>query len=79
MVDQDKVEGLLRHLKQYTDYLQEIVALDQMTFLDSPIRIGSARYYLQVSIETCINIANHIIATDRLRAPKPKFRTLPAE
>jgi uncharacterized protein YutE (UPF0331/DUF86 family) len=41
-----------------------------MTFLDSPIRIGSARYYLQVSIETCINIANHIIATDRLRAPK---------
>ena len=32
--------------------------------------IGSARYYLQVSIETCINIANHIIATERLRAPK---------
>ena len=32
--------------------------------------IGSARYYLQVSIETCINIANHIIATERFRAPQ---------
>jgi hypothetical protein len=27
MVDRDKVEGLLRHLKQHTGYLQEIVAL----------------------------------------------------
>ncbi|MCJ7622965.1 MAG: DUF86 domain-containing protein [Anaerolineaceae bacterium] len=32
--------------------------------------IGSARYYLQVSIETCINIANHLIATEKLRTPK---------
>jgi uncharacterized protein YutE (UPF0331/DUF86 family) len=46
MVDRDKVEGLIRHLRQYTTY------------------------YLQVSIETCINIENHIIATEKLRAPK---------
>jgi uncharacterized protein YutE (UPF0331/DUF86 family) len=35
-----------------------------------PKSVGSARYYLQVSIETCINIANHLIASERLRAPK---------
>jgi len=79
MVDRDKIEGLLRHLGQYTTYLQEIVDQDQKKFLEDPRSIGSARYYLQVSIETCINIANHIIATDRLRAPKDykdSFRVL---
>ena len=70
MVDRDKLENLLRHLHTYTGYLQEIVAQEETAFLSSPALVGSARYYLQVSIETCINIANHIIATERLRAPK---------
>jgi uncharacterized protein YutE (UPF0331/DUF86 family) len=70
MVDRDKIEGMLRHLQQYTTYLQEIVAQDQQAFLGDPKSIGSARYYLQVSIETCIGIANHVIATERLRAPR---------
>ena len=70
MVDRDKIEGLIRHLRQYTAYLQEIVEQDQGKFLGDHRSIGSARYYLQVAIETCINIANHIIASERLRAPK---------
>jgi hypothetical protein len=70
MVDRDKIESLIRHLRQYTAYLQEIVELDQGEFLRDPRSIGSARYYLQIAIETCINIANHIIASERLRAPK---------
>ena len=32
MVDRDKVEGLIRHLQQYTAYLQEIVEQDQEEF-----------------------------------------------
>ena len=70
MVDRDKIEGLVRHLRQYTSYLQRVARLGQEEFLKDPMLIGSARYYLQVSIESCINIANHIIAADRLRAPK---------
>jgi uncharacterized protein YutE (UPF0331/DUF86 family) len=70
MVDRDKVEGLIRHLRQYTGYLRDIAKLDREEFLNDPMAIGSARYYLQVSIESCIDIANHIIATERLRAPK---------
>jgi uncharacterized protein YutE (UPF0331/DUF86 family) len=70
MVDRDKVEGLIRHLRQYTTYLHEIAVQDLQEFLKDQRSIGSARYYLQVSIETCINIANHIIATEKLRAPK---------
>jgi uncharacterized protein YutE (UPF0331/DUF86 family) len=70
MVDRDKIGGLIRHLRQYTTYLQDIVAQDRQEFLEDPKSIGSARYYLQVSIETCISIGNHIIATERLRSPK---------
>jgi uncharacterized protein YutE (UPF0331/DUF86 family) len=70
MVDRDKVEGLIRHLRQYTGYLRDIAKLDREEFLNDPMAIGSARYYLQVSIESCIDIANHIIATERFRAPK---------
>jgi uncharacterized protein YutE (UPF0331/DUF86 family) len=70
MVERDKIEGLIRHLRQYTTHLQEIADQDRGEFLRDPRSIGGARYYLQVSIETCINIANHLIAADRLRAPK---------
>jgi len=70
MVDKDKVEGLIRHLRQYTGYLRDIAKLSLEEFLNDPMAVGSARYYLQASIESCIDIANHIIATEGLRAPK---------
>jgi uncharacterized protein YutE (UPF0331/DUF86 family) len=70
MVDRDKIEGLIRHLRQYTVYLRQICDQDRQEFITDPRSVGSARYYLQVSIESCINIANHIIATERFRAPR---------
>jgi uncharacterized protein YutE (UPF0331/DUF86 family) len=70
VVDRDQIEGLIRHLREYTSFLRQIVQQDRAAFLNDPKSIGSARYYLQVSIETCINIANHIIAAERLRAPQ---------
>ena len=70
MVDRDKIEGLVRQLQLYTGYLIDILKENEAEYLDDPKSIGSSRYYLQVSIETCINIANHIIATERLRAPR---------
>jgi len=70
MVDRDKIEGLMRRLQEYIGFLREIAQQDRAAFLGDHKSIGSARYYLQVSIETCINIANHIIAAERLRAPQ---------
>ncbi|MCL7455449.1 MAG: DUF86 domain-containing protein [Anaerolineae bacterium] len=70
MVDADKVQGLIQHLREYTGILRDIREQDRAEFLSDPKSIGSARYYLQVSIETCINIANHIIASERLRPPQ---------
>ena len=39
-------------------------------FLKDKILIGSAKYYLQVSIECCLDVANHIIAAERFRVPQ---------
>ena len=39
-------------------------------FLKDKILIGSAKYYLQVSVECSLDIANHIIAAEGFRAPK---------
>ena len=39
-------------------------------FLKDKILIGSAKYYLQVSIECCLDVANHIIAAERFRVPR---------
>jgi uncharacterized protein YutE (UPF0331/DUF86 family) len=79
MVDRDKMVGLIQRLRQYIRYLQDLAGLDEDRFLEDPMAVGSARYYLQVSVESCINLANHIIAAQRLRAPqdfKDTFRVL---
>ena len=70
MVDRDKIEGLIRQLQLFTGYLIDITQENEAYYLNDPKSIGSSRYYLQASIETCINISNHIIATERLRAPR---------
>jgi uncharacterized protein YutE (UPF0331/DUF86 family) len=70
MVDRDKIENLVRHLRQYTAYLTDFIQEDQQAYVRNPRSTGSSRYYLQVSIETCINLANHIIAAERMRAPR---------
>ena len=70
MADNDKIDGMIRRLEEYTTFLRDIVQQDRATFLADPRSIGSARYYLQVSIETCINTASDILAAKRLRAPQ---------
>jgi uncharacterized protein YutE (UPF0331/DUF86 family) len=70
MVNEAKVEGLLRNLERTTGHLHSLAALRRDEFLADPIKIGAARYYLQVSIECCLDLANHIIASERFRAPQ---------
>ena len=35
-----------------------------------PDKIASAKYHFVVAIECCIDIANHIIASEKLRVPR---------
>jgi len=57
-------------LDDYLNVLKDIAKKPVNTFIKDKILIGSAKYYLQVSIECCLDVANHIIASERLRVPR---------
>jgi uncharacterized protein YutE (UPF0331/DUF86 family) len=70
MVSSQKIAEKLIALDEFLLLLKEIGSISSEAFLKDKILIGSAKYYLQVSIECCLDIANHIIASERFRAPK---------
>lgn len=70
MVSFEKVVHKFQQLDEYLKILEKISKTPKETFLTDNILIGSAKYYLQVSIECCLDVANHIIASEKLRAPR---------
>ena len=70
MVSKEKIFQKFNLLDDYLNILKEIAQKPVNTFLKDKILLGSAKYYLQVSIECCLDVANHIIASERLRVPK---------
>ena len=70
MIDPVKVEGMFRNLGRYLGYLRQLAQTPRAEFLADFTKTGSARYYLHVAIECCLDIANHIIAGKSLRPPK---------
>ena len=70
MVNFDKIISKFEMLDQFLKVLRNISQNDLNTFLRDPVLIGSMRYYLQVSIECCLDVASHVISSERFRAPK---------
>jgi uncharacterized protein YutE (UPF0331/DUF86 family) len=69
MVDKARLDSMLGNLKTYVAVLRRLALLARDDFLADPDKIGSAKYHFVVPIECCIDIANHIIASERLRIP----------
>ena len=79
MVRPDKVENTLRNLKGYVEKLKRLAVLSREEFLSDFTKVESAKHLFQVSVERCIDVANHIIASERFPAPKSyaeSFETL---
>jgi uncharacterized protein YutE (UPF0331/DUF86 family) len=70
MVSIEKIMDKFSRLDEYLAILKGMRKTPLERFLKDKILIGSAKYYLQVSIECCLDIANHIIASEGFRAPK---------
>ena len=70
MVAEDKILQKFIEVDEYLSFLNKISKSSEKDFLKDKILIGSAKYYLQVSIECCLDAVNHIIASERFRAPK---------
>jgi uncharacterized protein YutE (UPF0331/DUF86 family) len=66
----EKISNKLKQIDEFLELLNQIGSTKEDQFVNDKILIGSAKYYLQVSIEACLDVANHIIASERLRAPK---------
>ena len=67
MVSPDKIEGIFRSLDAYVKILDALRQLPKAELLADAARLGGAKYYLQVAIECCVEIANHLIARQRWR------------
>ena len=70
MVDKAKLDQMLSNLRRYSEALRRLAEQPREAFLANPDQIGSAKYHLLIAIECCIDVANHIIASENLRFPK---------
>ncbi len=70
MVSFEKIIYKFQQLDEYLGLLQIISGTPEEQFSKDKILIGSAKYYLQISIECCLDVANHIIASEKFRAPR---------
>jgi uncharacterized protein YutE (UPF0331/DUF86 family) len=70
MVDRPKIEQMLTNLTRYVRALRELASVPRAEFLANSDKIGSAKYNFVVAIECCIDIANHVIASQGFRLPK---------
>ncbi len=75
MVRPDKVEGKLENLRGYVQKLTHLAFLPRKEFLSDFTKIESAKHLFQVSVESCIDVGNHIIASERFRSPKTYIET----
>jgi len=70
MVSAERITDRFQQLDEFLVILKGIRKTPPGKFTKDNILIGSAKYYLQVSIECCLDVANHIIASEGFRAPK---------
>jgi len=70
VVDKPTLDQMLSNLRQYLGVLRDLAATPRETFLDNSDKIGNAKYHLVIAIECCIDIANHVIASENYRFPR---------
>jgi uncharacterized protein YutE (UPF0331/DUF86 family) len=66
----DKVARLISEMRKAINRLKALKVLGKELFLSDPDKIGSAKYYFIVAIESAIDICNHIISQNGYRAPE---------
>jgi len=70
VVSPERLEEKFRRLGEFLAVLRELRSLPAEALPGDLVRMGSVKYYLQVSIESCIDVAQHVIASEGFRPPK---------
>jgi uncharacterized protein YutE (UPF0331/DUF86 family) len=69
MVDPGRIRTLLDRLGEEVRHLRRLAEIPPDELLADPDRIAAVKYRFVVAIETCIDVAQHVIASEGLRAP----------
>lgn len=75
MVDRDLVRRRLLSLEQYLRELREVTSAGRDAYLADWRTQRAAERTLQLSIEVCLDLAEHVIADQRLRVPQSAAET----
>jgi uncharacterized protein YutE (UPF0331/DUF86 family) len=79
LVKPEVIENRIKKLQDYLGKLLKLKSIGKDEFVSDFRNSDSAKYLLQVSIECCLDIANHIIASEKYRSPEDyadSFRVL---
>jgi len=69
MTDRVRLDEMLASLHRYVAELQRLSLTEKATFLANSEMVGNPKYHSIIAIECCVDIANHVIASERSRAP----------
>lgn len=70
MVDRPKLDHMVSNLRAYASVLRSLALVPPGEFLGNPDKVGNAKYHFVIAIECCVDIANHVIASESFRIPK---------
>jgi uncharacterized protein YutE (UPF0331/DUF86 family) len=76
VVNPNTIESILNNLEDYLAKLSILANYSEELFLDDFTKVESAKHLLQVSIETCLGIAHHIVAMKD--TGRQKITTIPS-
>lgn len=69
MVDAERLLARVERARQEVALLRDQARLGRQALLDDRRELDAAKYRLVVALETCIDAAEHVIASERLRRP----------
>ncbi len=75
MVDPELLASRIGKIHSYLEKLRILAAIPQEEFLQDFTKVESAKHLLQVSIESCLDIAHHIVADEGYRTPANYYDT----
>lgn len=68
--DRDRVSKLVGEIEKALKNLEDLSSLSKAIFLEDIHKISSAKYNFIVAIEGIVDICNHLISQNKLRAPE---------
>lgn len=76
MTNPEKVKSIINNLREFRRKLDTLARYSEKDLLNDFTKVESTKHLLQVSIQSCIDIAHHIVADEGFRVPNNAYDTL---